>query len=60
MPGSRGAGLLEDFVVKRGRQTVEGFGILNEAEVDVFVELSCFYNDPTNVGSAPMGLTNQQ
>ena len=24
MPGTRGAGLLEDFVVKRGRQTVEG------------------------------------
>ena len=29
--------------------TVEGFGILNEAEVDVFVELCCFYSDPMDV-----------
>ena len=28
--------------------TVEGFGIVNKAEVDVFPELSCFFNDPTN------------
>ena len=40
--------------------TVEGFGILNEAEVDVFVELCCFYSDPMDVGSAPMGLISQQ
>ena len=31
--------------------TVKGFGIVNEAEVDVFLELSCFFNDPTDVGN---------
>ena len=31
--------------------TVKGFGIVNKAEVDVFLELSCFFDDPTNVGS---------
>ena len=30
--------------------TVEGFGIVNKAEVDVFLELSCFFYDPTDVG----------
>ena len=33
-----------DFVVIH---TVKGFGILNKAEVDVFLELSCFFDDPT-------------
>ena len=31
--------------------TVKGFSIVNEAEVDVFLELSCFYYDPTEVGN---------
>ena len=31
--------------------TVKGFGIANKAEVDVFLELSCFFNDPTDVGN---------
>ena len=31
--------------------TVKGFGIVNKAEIDVFLELSCFFNDPTDVGS---------
>ena len=30
--------------------TVEDFGIVNKAEVDVFLELSCFFDDPTDVG----------
>ena len=30
--------------------TVKGFSIVKEAEVDVFLELSCFFCDPTNVG----------
>ena len=30
--------------------TVKGFGIVNKAEVDIFLELSCFFNDPMNVG----------
>ena len=31
--------------------TVKGFGLVNEAEVDVFLELSCFFNDPMDVGN---------
>ena len=31
--------------------TVKGFGIVNKAEIDVFLELSCFFNDPEDVGS---------
>ena len=31
--------------------TVKGFGILNKAEIDVFLELSCFFDDPTDVGN---------
>ena len=31
--------------------TVNGFGVVNKAEVDVFLELSCFFNDPTYVGN---------
>ena len=29
---------------------VKGFSIVNEAEIDVFLELSCFFYDPTDVG----------
>ena len=35
--------------------TVKGFGIVNEAEVNVFLELSCFFNDPTDVGNLISG-----
>ena len=35
--------------------TVKGFGIVNKAEVDVFLELSCFCNDPTDVGNLISG-----
>ena len=31
--------------------TVKGFSIVNEAEGDVFLELSCFFNDPADIGS---------
>ena len=31
-------------------QTVKGFGIVSEAEIDVFLELSCFFGDPADVG----------
>ena len=31
--------------------TVKGFGIVNKAEVDVFLELSCFFNDLMDVGN---------
>ena len=30
---------------------VNGFGVFNKAEVDVFLELSCFFYDPTDVGN---------
>ena len=30
---------------------VKGFGIVDKAEVDVFLELSCFSDDPTDVGN---------
>ena len=31
--------------------TVKGFGIMNKAEVDIFLELFCFVYDPTDVGN---------
>ena len=31
--------------------TVKGFGIVSKAEIDVFPELSCFFDDPTDVGN---------
>ena len=30
--------------------TIKGFGIVNKAEVDIFLELSCFFDDPVDVG----------
>ena len=30
--------------------TVKGFGIGNKAEIDIFLELSCFFDDPPDVG----------
>ena len=35
--------------------TVTGFGIVNKAEVDVFLELFCFFNDPVNIGNLISG-----
>ena len=34
---------------------VKGFGTVNKAEIDVFLELSCFFNDPTDVGNLISG-----
>ena len=31
--------------------TVKDFGVVNKAEVDVFLELSCFFDDPVDVGN---------
>ena len=31
--------------------TVKGFGIVNKADIDVFLELSCFFDDPADVGN---------
>ena len=33
----------------------KGFGILNKTEVDIFRELSCFFDDPTDVGNLISG-----
>ena len=30
--------------------TVKGFGVVNKAEVDIFLELSCFFDNPTDAG----------
>ena len=35
--------------------TVKGFGIVNEAEIDVFLELSCFFYDSADVGNLISG-----
>ena len=35
--------------------TVKGFGIVNKAEVDVFLEFPCFIDDPTDVGNLISG-----
>ena len=35
--------------------TVKGFGIVNKAEIDVFLELSCFFHDPADVGNLITG-----
>ena len=35
--------------------TVKGFGIVNKAETDVFLELSCFFDDPEDVGNLISG-----
>ena len=35
--------------------TVKGFGTVNEAEVNVFLELSCFFHDPVDVGNLISG-----
>ena len=34
---------------------VKGFGIVNKAEIDVFLELSCFFHDPADVGNLISG-----
>ena len=35
--------------------TVKGFGMVNKAKVDVFLELSCFFDDPADVGNLVSG-----
>ena len=36
-------------------QIVKGFGLVNKAEIDIFLELSCFFNDPVDVGNLISG-----
>ena len=35
--------------------TVKGFGIVNKAKIDVLLELSCFFDDPMDVGNLSSG-----
>ena len=35
--------------------TVEGFGVVNKAEIDIFLELSCFFDDPLDAGNLISG-----
>ena len=35
--------------------TVKGFSVVSEAEVDVFLEFSCFFDDPADVGNLTAG-----
>ena len=35
--------------------TVKGFGVVNKAEIDVFQELSCFFDEPADVGNLISG-----
>ena len=47
--------LLKNFPEFVVIHTVKGFGIVNKAEVDVFLKLSCFFDDPTDVGNLISG-----
>ena len=47
--------LLKNFPQFVVMHTVKGFSIVNEAEVDVFLELLCFLHDPSNVGNLISG-----
>ena len=47
--------LLKNFLQFVVIHTVKDFGIVNKAEVDVFLELSCFFNDPVDVGNLISG-----
>ena len=35
--------------------TVKGFGIVNKVEIDVFLELTCFFDDPADIGNLISG-----
>ena len=53
--GGRSGGLvfpsIEEFSTVCCDFGVKGFGILNKAEVDVFLDFSCFFEDPMDVGN---------
>ena len=40
--------------------TVKGFGIVSKAEIDVFLELSCFFDDLVDIGNLISGSSGQQ
>ena len=47
--------LFQNFLQFVVIHTVKGFGIVNKADVDVFLELFCFFDDSTNVGNLIFG-----
>ena len=47
--------LFENFPQFVVIHTVKGFGITNKAEVGIFLELSCLFDDPTDVGNLIFG-----
>ena len=47
--------LLKNFSQFDVIHTVKGFGVVNKVEVDVFLEISCFFNDPADVGNLISG-----
>ena len=47
--------LLKNFPQFVMIHTVKGFGLVSKAEVDVFLELSCFFDDPMDVGNLISG-----
>ena len=49
------AHLFQNFPLLIVIHTVKGFGIVNKAEIDVFLELSCFFPDPADVGNLISG-----
>ena len=50
--------VFQNFPLYVAIHTVKGVGIVNKAEVDVFLKLSCFFNDPTDVGNFISGTDN--
>ena len=47
--------LFKDFPQFVVIHTVKGFHVVNKAEIDVFLELSCFFDDPMDVGNLISG-----
>ena len=47
--------LLKNFPQFIVIHTVKGFGIVNKAEIDVFLDFYCFLNDPAGVGNLTSG-----
>ena len=47
--------LFKNFPQYVGVHTVKGVGVVNKAEIDVFPELSCFFDDPADVGNLISG-----
>ena len=47
--------LFQNFLQFVVIHTVKGSGVVNKAEIDIFLEFSCFFNDPADVGNLISG-----